>query len=79
MTKQNIPQDAAWKTVQYTKNNLFCSSTFGFLNEQNSETLIFEISKKNDIFRSFENYPHEILPISKTQETTRESAAVCKL
>ena len=41
--KQNIPQDAAWKALQFTKNSFFFSCTFCFQNEQNSETLILFI------------------------------------
>jgi hypothetical protein len=46
LKRQNIPQDATWEEVQYAKNKLFFSCTFGCQNEQSSEALIFEISKK---------------------------------
>ena len=37
--KQNIPQDAAWKKLQFRKDSLFYSCTFCFQNERNSEAL----------------------------------------
>ncbi len=46
MKKQNIPQDAAWKGIQYTKDSLLYSCTFRFQNGQNSEALVFDSSKK---------------------------------
>ena len=45
--KQNIPHDAAWKKLQFRKDSLFYSCTFCFQNEQNSEALVFDASKKS--------------------------------
>ena len=45
--KQNIPHDAAWKKLEFRKDSLFYSCTFCFQNEQNSEALVFDASKKS--------------------------------
>ena len=37
--KQNIPHDAAWKKLEFRKDNLFYSCTFCFENERNCESL----------------------------------------
>ena len=34
--KQNIPQDAAWRALQFTKNSLYYIGTFCFKNMRNS-------------------------------------------
>ncbi len=52
---QNIPEDAAWKELQDTTNNLFHSCTFCFLNEQNSECSNFKVSPNNKFFGTRRN------------------------
>ncbi len=46
--KQNIPQDAAWKALQFTNDSLFYSFTFCFQNGQNSVRPIFDASKNRN-------------------------------
>ncbi len=45
--KTNIPQDAAWKVLQFTMESLFYTCTFYFENGQNSEALIFDATEKD--------------------------------
>ncbi len=43
--KQNMPQDAAWKALQFIKDHLFYSCTFYFENGQISERSNFNVAK----------------------------------
>jgi hypothetical protein len=45
--KQNTPQDAAWKALQFVKDSWFYSCTLCFQNWQNSQRPDFEAAKKS--------------------------------